>query len=59
MVHHAHQSGVAAASSPIVFSGNLSGITGIVPMVIDEKTGSMGKTDQEGQEQKQQYQELR
>jgi hypothetical protein len=44
MVHHAHQSGVAAASSLIVFSVNLSGITGI-----DEKTGSMGKTDQEGQ----------
>jgi hypothetical protein len=33
--HHVQQTGVAAASSLIVFFVNLSGITGIVPMVIN------------------------
>jgi hypothetical protein len=47
--HHVRQTGVVAASSLIVFSVNLSGITGIVPEAIDEKTGSTGRTDQEGQ----------
>jgi len=38
MVHHAHQSAVAGASSLIVFSVNLYGITGIVPVETDVKT---------------------
>jgi hypothetical protein len=41
---------VAAASFTVVFSVNLSGITGIVPIVINEKIGSMRKIDQEEQE---------
>jgi hypothetical protein len=38
MAHHAHQSAVAGASSLIVFSVNLYGITGIVPVETDVKT---------------------
>jgi hypothetical protein len=47
--HHVHQPRVATAGSMIVFSVNLSGITGIFPIVIDANTGSMEKTNQIGQ----------
>ena len=42
----------------IVFSVNLSGITGIFPIVIDENTGFMKKPTERDKCQMQRYQEL-
>jgi hypothetical protein len=43
MEHHVHQPHAATAGSRIVFSVNLSGITGIFRIVTDKNTGFMEK----------------
>jgi hypothetical protein len=53
--HRAHQPRVVTAGSMIVFSMNLSGITGIFPIVINENTGSMKEPIRTDKCQTQQY----
>ncbi len=57
--HHVHRPRVATASSLIVFSMNLSRLTGIFLIVINENTGSGKKPIRTEKWQSQQYQELR
>ena len=47
MWQHARQPGAAAVNSLIVFSANLSGITGIVRMVTEEKSRIYTKNQRE------------
>ncbi len=55
MEHPVHQSGVADVISLIVFSVNLSGITGIVPTVIDVEKPDYKINSPAGNEIKKQY----
>jgi hypothetical protein len=47
--HHVHRPHVATAGCVIVFLVNLSGITGMFPIVIKENTGSIERTNPDGQ----------
>ena len=48
LAHRARQSGAGGAILLIVFSANLSGITWLIPMETDEKTG-FNKDSREGE----------